>query len=280
MRVYTHTLAGRERTIYFPESRRDVHGFADFLARGDKVLGLDTETTGLNIYSRGWACRLVQFGNRDTAWVLRADLFADVIRDALRQPRHFTVHNAAFDLQVIDRAFGVRIEELGPRTFDTRILAHLLDPRQRHEGGAGLSLKELSEVYVDPSAPDTSKDLHAIFRSEYKATKVTGWALIDIDHPTYVVAVGLHPLALRSDEQHLARGARQLGEAVGQDVDAGLALGAGDAQVLGERAARQARSRTEAEEQHDPGEQRAPRVTGHEVAEAVQRGRHADTLVY
>ena len=194
MRVYTPRLAGREMTVYFPESRRDIHGFHDFLARGDKVLGLDTETTDLNIYTPGWKCRLVQIGNRDTAWVLRADLFAADIVKALRQERHFTVHNAAFDLQVLDRAFGVKIEELGPRTFDTRIFAHLLDPRQRHEGGAGLSLKELSEVYVDPTAPDTSKDLHAIFRSEYKATKATGWAVIDIDHPTYVTYAGLDPI--------------------------------------------------------------------------------------
>lgn len=211
MRVYTHRLDGHEVTIHYPESRRDLHGFHDFLARGDKVLGLDTETTSLDVYSPGWACRLVQFGNRDTAWVLRADLFADVIVKALRQERFFTVHNASFDLQVIDRAFGVKVEELGPRTFDTRILAHLLDPRQRHEGGAGLSLKELCEVYVDPTAPDTSKDLHAIFRKEYKATKTTGWALIDIDHPTYVLYAGLDPILAAGLFAELAPLVRDLG---------------------------------------------------------------------
>lgn len=197
MKTFTHTLAGREMTINYVEGPRDLHRFEDFLARGDKVLGLDTETTDLNVYTPGWACRLVQFGNEDTAFVLRADRFATAITRALRQPRHFTVHNAAFDLQVIDRAFGVTIEELGPRVFDTRIFAHLLDPRQRHEGGTGLGLKELSEIYVDPEAPDTSTDLHAIFRSEYKATKVTGWRLIDIDHPVYVRYAGLDPILAR-----------------------------------------------------------------------------------
>lgn len=194
MIVYTHSLAGREVTIHYPESPRDLHAFDDFLARGDKVLGLDTETTDLNVYGRDFACRLVQFGNADTAFVLRSDLYRNAIVRALRQPRHFTVHNAAFDLQVIDRAFGVTIEELGPRVFDTRIFAHLLDPRQRHEGGSGLALKELSEIYVDPSAPDTQKDLHEVFRKEYKATKVTGWRLIDIDHPLYVRYAGLDPI--------------------------------------------------------------------------------------
>ncbi len=109
-------------------------------------------------------------------------MFEKAIVRALRQPRHFTLHNAPFDLQVIDHDFGVTIEELGPRAFDTRIMAHLLDPRQRHEGGRGLRLKELAEIYVDPTVPDTEKELHAIFRKEYKATRETGWALIDIDH--------------------------------------------------------------------------------------------------
>jgi DNA polymerase I-like protein with 3'-5' exonuclease and polymerase domains len=196
--VYTHSLGGSEVTIHYPENRRDVVGFLDFLARGDKVLGLDTETTSLNVYARDFRTRLVQFGNGSEAWVLRADLFAREITRALRQERFYVVHNAAFDLQVLDRSFGVKIEELGPRVFDTRVLAHLIDPRQRHEGGAGLSLKELSEVYVDPSAPDTQKDLHGIFRKEYGATKVTGWALIDIDHPVYVRYAGLDPvLAVR-----------------------------------------------------------------------------------
>lgn len=194
MRVYTHSIGGSTVTINFPEHARDMHAFEDFLARGDKVLGLDTETTGLNIYSPGWKCRLVQIGNAEEAWVLRADLFREHIIRTLRSGRYFTVHNAAFDLQVIDRAFGVKIEDLGPRVFDTRIFAHLLDPRQRHEGGTGLRLKELSEIFVDPQAPDTEKDLHAIFRKEYKATKVTGWALIAIDHEVYVRYAGLDPI--------------------------------------------------------------------------------------
>lgn len=197
MIVYTHSLGGREVTIYYPESRRDLLAFDDFLARGDKVLGLDTETTDLNVYGREFACRLVQIGNADTAFVLRADLFAKEIVRVLRTGRLFTVHNAAFDLQVLDRAFGVTIEELGPRVFDTRIFAHLLDPRQRHEGGSGLSLKELSEIYVDPSAPDTAKGLYEVFRKEFKATKETGWRLIDVDHPLYVRYAGLDPILAR-----------------------------------------------------------------------------------
>ena len=196
MIVYTHSLGGSEVKINFPEREADLRGFEAFLARGDKVLGLDTETTGLDLYSPGYSLRLVQIGNAREAWVLRADLFAHVIRRILRSRRSFVVHNAAFDLQVLDRHLGVKIEDLGPRTFDTRILAHLLDPRARQEGGIGHGLKDLSSVYVDPDAPDTSEDLTAVFRS-LGLTKATGWAGIPIDHETYVRYAGLDPILTR-----------------------------------------------------------------------------------
>lgn len=200
MIALTHTIAGDDCRIYFPERRTDLSGFWAFLAQGDKALGLDTETTGLGIYERDFECRLVQIGNTREAWVLRVDLFADAIAKALRQPRAFVVHNAAYDLQVIDRTLGVRIEELADRVMDTRILAHLLDPRQPHEGGAGLSLKPLSAIYVDDAAPDTQEGLTAVFRSIKNpltgkpCTKETGWRHIPIDHETYVRYAGLDPI--------------------------------------------------------------------------------------
>lgn len=190
MLTLSHTIAGDECVIHFPERRADLAGFDSFLSQGDKVLGLDTETTGLNIYSRGYRTRLVQIGNEREAWVLQADQFRDPIIRALRQPRMFAVHNAAFDLQVIDRHLGVTIEELADRVFDTRIFAHLLDPRSEFEGGAGLSLKPLSAIYVDDTAPDTQTGLNARFR-ELGFTKETGWAGIPIDDELYVRYAGL-----------------------------------------------------------------------------------------
>lgn len=189
----THTVAGDECDIYYPERREDMAAFRAFLARGDRVLGLDSETTGLGIYGRDFRLRLVQVGNATEAWVVNADQFADDIRDMLRQPRHFALHNAAFDLQVFDRTLGVRIEELADRCFDTRIWAHLLDPRQEHEGGAGLHLKALSAIYVDENAPDTQNGLLGRFH-ELGFTKETGWAGIDIRDELYIRYAGLDVL--------------------------------------------------------------------------------------
>lgn len=197
MLTLSHTIAGEECQIFMPERRSELAGFEAFLARGDKVLGLDTETTGLDIFKADFECRLVQIGNAREAWVLRVDLFADAIRRALRQPRHFVAHNAPFDLLVLDRTLGVTIEELADRVFDTRIFAHLIDPRQPHEGGAGLKLKPLSAIYVDDSAPDTQEGLNAVFRTIRNpltgklCTKDDGWRHIPIDHETYVRYAGL-----------------------------------------------------------------------------------------
>jgi DNA polymerase-1 len=201
-----HTVAGDDVPIYYPETDRDALSFAAFLTRTmGQVVAVDTETTGLHTYGAEFAVRLVQFGSASEAWVLRVDLFADAIRRALADPsRQWVAHNAPYDLLALDRVGLASFEDLGPRTFDTYILAHLCDPRMEAEGGTGLGLKPLSAVYVDAKAEDTSKGLYAVFRSEYKATKETGWALIDIDHPLYIRYAGL-------DVIYTARLLRELG---------------------------------------------------------------------
>jgi DNA polymerase I-like protein with 3'-5' exonuclease and polymerase domains len=212
MLTFTHTVAGEDVRIYFPERRTDLIGFEQFLAQGDKILSIDTETTGLDIYSPGFKIRLFQIGNAREAWVLRADQFADTIVRVLRSGRMFVAHNAPFDLQVIDQTLGVKIEELADRVLDTRILAHLLDPRDQSEGGAGLSLKPLSAIYVDDAAPDTQEGLSELFSGLYNAWKKTvtreevdayaarvgkrphmpfGFEHVPIDHPLYLLYAGL-----------------------------------------------------------------------------------------
>ncbi|WP_405061926.1 DNA polymerase [Kribbella sp. NBC_01505] len=193
MKTFTHRVSGTECLIHFPETDNDVAGFTEFLARNtNRVLGLDTETTGLHIYGAEFRCRLVQFGSETEAWVLNVERFSLYVRAALAdRTKQWVAHNAPFDLLVLDRLGLASLADLGPRVFDTKILAHLCDPRMEHEGGTGLGLKPLSAIYVDQNAEDTQAGLYKIFRSEYKATKETGWALIDIDHPVYVRYAGL-----------------------------------------------------------------------------------------
>nr|WP_238355937.1 DNA polymerase [Kribbella sandramycini] len=202
----THRVAGDEVPIFYPETDADLSGFRDFLDRNaGQVVAFDTETTGLHIYGAAFGVRLAQFGSCEEAWVIRVDRFAATIRETLAHPgRQWVAHNAPYDLLAVDRVGLAPFAELGPRMFDTYILAHLADPRMESEGGTGLGLKPLSAVYVDPEAEDTAKGLYAVFRSEYKATKETGWALIDIDHPLYIRYAGL-------DVIYTARLLRELG---------------------------------------------------------------------
>jgi DNA polymerase-1 len=214
----TYTLGGDECRILTPERPSDLGAFEEFLARDDTVLGFDTETTDLDIFKADHRLRMLQFGNRDLAFNLRADLFGGIAREALLQPRMFTAHNAPFDWLVVDRHLGVKVEEFGPRCFDTRVMAHLLDPRSEHEGGTGLSLKPLSAVYVDDSAPDTSEGLKDVFLALWRAWQKTvsaediaafkrrhptrphipfGFANVDIYHPLYTLYSGLDPLLAR-----------------------------------------------------------------------------------
>jgi len=213
MKIYPYRVDGDAVTINFPERDEDLVEFEKFLARGNRTIGLDTETTGLHIYGGQFACRLVQFGDEREAWVLRADQFADKIRDVLARPNlKFVAHNAPFDLLVLDRTDLCPLDVLGPRVYDTYVLAHLLDPRTANDGGPGLKLKELATVYVDNDAADTQEGLNAIFLDLFRKWSKTasteeieavkraapkrphiawGFTNIAIDHPLYVTYAGL-----------------------------------------------------------------------------------------
>lgn len=190
MRTLHHRVAGTECLIKVPEQETDLRDLDAFLARGDQFLAIDTESTGLDLFSTRHRLRLLQVGNETEAWVLRTDLFADACRQLLRQPRNWIAHNAPFDALTIERHLGIPLELLLPRIWDTKILAHLADPRGRDEGGIGLGLKQLCAYHVDPDAPDTTEDLTAVFNS-FGWTKKTGWARIAIDHLTYNLYAGL-----------------------------------------------------------------------------------------
>jgi len=185
------TVAGDECRGWFAERPDELAAFRDWVddraRRGERV-AVDSETTGLDIYTPGFRVRLVQFGTADEGWLIPVEFgepFAAAVRYALRTLPRMVAHNYPFDGLVFDRCLGVPIEETFPRVVDTKILAHLLDSRPEEEGGVGLSLKPLCVQYVDPAATDGQKELFAEFH-KIKKTKVTGWAHIDVRNPVYL----------------------------------------------------------------------------------------------
>lgn len=209
MKVYNHNIAGDPVRVYVPETPADLKAFETWLRVAERrgPIALDTETSGLDVYSTSYRLRTVQFGDRNAGWVIhweRGGAFREAALKALRDVPRFLIHNAPFDWAVIDRHASVSLESIAPRTTDTRILAALVDPRQPQEGGRGTALKPLSAWYIDPAAPDTQEDLTAIFR-EYKLTKAEGFARIPLDDPTYNLYAGLDVILTSRLEPALRR---------------------------------------------------------------------------
>lgn len=192
MITYRHGINGEPVNIFVPETDADLRAFMHW-ARTKPELAVDSETTGLDIYSATFRLRTVQFGTGHEAWVIhweRGGRFVEAAEYVLRRCPSMLIHNAPYDALVFDAHTSLTLEELWPRITDTKIKATLVDPRQPQEGGIGTGLKPLSAFYVDPTAPDTQGDLTAVFRS-LGLTKKTGWAGIPLDHPTYNLYAGL-----------------------------------------------------------------------------------------
>lgn len=187
-------VAGEPVTINVVEHPDDLPGFREFVRKNLRCLAVDTETTGLEMYAPGFKVRLVQFGNTREAWVLPVELGGVFVEDALKAIKalgKLVFHNGVFDLQVIDKHFGLAMEELWPRTTDTQILAKLIDPRAPEKGGIGNSLEDVTRHYVDPVIADNVKTLMARLAKLYKTTKAKIFEKIDLFHPEYNIYAGM-----------------------------------------------------------------------------------------
>lgn len=162
-------------------------------------VSVDTETTGLNIFSTGYRLRLLIVGNEDEAYVVPMEgntpgfhLEAGDILKRHAEQVPLTFHNATFDRLVMDRCGVMPLEALTPAMWDdTRIMAHLIDPRAKQEGGQGHGLKDLSDLMIDPHASgEGQKVLKELFRVN-KWTKGTGWAEVPLDNHEYLRYGGL-----------------------------------------------------------------------------------------
>lgn len=197
MREHRHEVAGEPVVINVVETEEDLDGFDDFIRSNLGFLGLDSETTGLDTYSESFRCRLVQFGTPTEAWVVPVELgprYQEAVRGALRGVGGFVLHNAAYDLQVFDRCLGVPMEEMWPKVYDTKIFAHLVDPRALREGGTGHSLQELVRAHVDEYVADNVKTLMKDLAATHKTTKANVWKKVTLDDPHYQLYSGMDPI--------------------------------------------------------------------------------------
>ena len=190
-----HEVGGDLVTINVVESPEDLGGFHDFIRTHRHCLAVDTETTGLDIYSDTFRCRLVQFGSEYEAWVLPVDesptQLQHEVRTALMVLDKIVMQNASYDLQVLDRCFGIEMESLWPKITDTQILAKLVDPRPFEAGGFGHSLEELIAAFVSKDLAADVKGIMVKLSKEYKTTKSQIWRVIDLFHEDYLLYAGM-----------------------------------------------------------------------------------------
>lgn len=188
-------VGGDPVTIKVVEHPDDLDGFRDFIRAHKKCLAVDTETTGLDIYSGSFRCRLVQFGNQDEAWILPVDesptQLQEETRKALSHLDRIVMQNASYDLQVLDRCLGIKMEELWPKVLDTQILAKLVDPRPFEAGGFGHSLEHLIARFISKEQAEDVKGLMVKLAKEHKTTKAKIWSTIDLFHPEYLTYAGM-----------------------------------------------------------------------------------------
>ena len=205
MKTIRHQVAGQPVRINVAETEDDLKPFRRFIRDHIDYLGVDSETTGLNVYSQGFRCRLVQFGTATESWVVPVELgprFQEDVRVALQALHSMVLHNAAFDLQVFERCLGVPMGVLWPRVRDTYVLAHLVDPRDKKEGGTGHSLEDVTGRYIDAEVAEGVKNLMGLLAKERGTTLKHVWWKVPLNHPLYLLYAGMDPiLACRADTE-------------------------------------------------------------------------------
>ena len=211
MRTINDTLGASPITFQFVTSIHDYAYVHDFV-RDHKWLAIDTESTGINCYRKGWQLRTVQIGDAHESIVIQHK-FTDLVQWIVSQSHiHWIGHNGTHDWRCVDRYLD---EDTGRQCDgETYIPSHYKDARNKMEGGVGHGLKELAIAYVSPDAGKWERALKAAFKQikipikgeYYKAgpkkgqqkvrtAKLSeGWSRIAIDNPAYIAYAGADPI--------------------------------------------------------------------------------------
>src|SRR5690606_13936145 len=126
------------------DSFEEAEEFARWLSQPRPVLGLDTETEGLDWWRD--RLRLIQVGDEERGFALPFPNWGGLAVDLLSRYRGpLVLQNAKFDAHHLRQWAGWRIP--WERTHDTKVMAHLVDPL----GPQGL--KQMGAAWVDPRIP-------------------------------------------------------------------------------------------------------------------------------
>lgn len=203
-------LAGKTIMFHCVENTRDLYEVSRFIKHA-RWLGIDTESTGVNCYRRGWQLRTVQYGDAEDSYVV-PQRFRKFIAWSMQQKVNWIGHNGPHDIRSIDQHLGYTTGVVC--VGETFIPAHHADSRGQKEGGTGHGLKELAEAKIDPNAGKWERELKRVFKTieipmpgEFfksgprkgqpkvrKAKLDEGWGLIDPMHPAYIAYAAADPI--------------------------------------------------------------------------------------
>ena len=191
MITITQAVAGHEARIRVAQTREELSEFWEWLESQEGPVAVDTETTGLDIFSDGFSVRTIQAGVGLEAWVIPVSELSLSASDVGRmlEGRDLLFHNAAYDVLAIRRVFGIELD--WDRITDTMIMAAVRDPRSRKEGGKGKSLEDLTRSYIDEEVADGVKGSMSLMSKETGLKKGDLFASIDTYNETYLRYAGM-----------------------------------------------------------------------------------------
>lgn len=150
--------------------------------REHNVLGLDTETSGLDAWAPDAKLRLIQIGDHKTGWAIPWEGWGGAAIECMDDWKGaWTLHNAAFDAKWLRKHAGWEMP--WHRTNDTMIMGQIERPGERND------LKFLSTQFIDPRADAGQKDL-----KDAMAKNGWGWGDIPVDLESYWVYSALDPI--------------------------------------------------------------------------------------
>jgi DNA polymerase-1 len=222
--------APHEVRCYFPQDDIDWHGFACWMRGRDEVLGLDSETNTVDPWAPGYACRLIQVSDSETAWLLDPAAEPDLIRNTIRAHPKFVGHFTGLaEIPFIERHLpgAIRLGEMAPHIIDYQVAQAILDPRTLLPRKDGIDArlvhpKGLKDSYrreVSPCLAEAEQRLHAWFKAHApvgqrtpKAAVKWGFANVPLTTPEYLEYSAMDAVAVKVLYDQAVKRLRDLGE--------------------------------------------------------------------
>lgn len=160
----------------------DCYDMKRWLGERRDVLGLDTETTGLDPHAPGANLRLVQIGDHRAGWAVPWEQWGGAVLECLNAwDGPLTLHNAAFDARWLK--IHANWDMPWHRTHDTMIMSQMMLP------GQPAGLKPLTQKYIDRKAT-----VGETLLKDAMAKEGWGWHNIPIEYDAYWGYSALDPV--------------------------------------------------------------------------------------